>query len=57
MRYRWEDHFWFSFFHEGGHVYLHGKRRALVDLPAGPDEGAVPDGDYEAEAIGLRRTS
>lgn len=50
MRYRWEDHFWFSFFHEGGHLYLHGKRRAFVDLPASPGGGAVPDGELEAEA-------
>ena len=57
MRYRWEDHFWFSFFHEGGHVYLHGKRRAFVDLPAGPDEGAIPDGEVKRRPIGLRRTS
>lgn len=50
MRYRWEDHFWFSFFHEGGHLYLHGKRRAFVDLPAGPDERGASDGELEAEA-------
>lgn len=26
LRYRTDDHFWFSFFHEAGHVILHGKR-------------------------------
>ena len=31
VRHRWEDVFWFSFFHEAGHVLLHGKRDAFVD--------------------------
>jgi HTH-type transcriptional regulator/antitoxin HigA len=31
VRYRWEDVFWFTFFHEAGHVLLHGKRGAFVD--------------------------
>jgi HTH-type transcriptional regulator / antitoxin HigA len=50
LRYRWADHFWFSFFHEGGHLYLHGKRRAFVDLPAAVDEGGVPGIGFESEA-------
>ena len=31
LRYRWEDVFWFSFFHEAGHVLLHGKRETFID--------------------------
>lgn len=31
VRHRWEDVFWFSFFHEAGHVLLHGKRETFVD--------------------------
>ncbi len=31
VRYRWEDVFWFSFFHEAGHVLLHGKRETFID--------------------------
>lgn len=31
LRGRWEDVFWFSFFHEAGHVLLHGKRDVFVD--------------------------
>lgn len=31
LRYKSDDHFWFSFFHEAGHVLLHGKKRAFVD--------------------------
>lgn len=50
LRYRWEDHFWFSFFHEGGHLFLHGKRRAFVDLPSEPPGSGATDGQAEIEA-------
>lgn len=30
-RYRTDDHFWFTFFHEAGHVLLHGKNALFVD--------------------------
>lgn len=30
-RYRVEDIFWFSFFHEAGHVLLHGKREVFLE--------------------------
>lgn len=31
LRYRTDDQFWFSFFHEAGHVLKHGKRQFFVD--------------------------
>lgn len=31
LRYRREDHFWFTFFHEAGHLLLHGKRELFID--------------------------
>lgn len=31
LRYRTDDHFWFTFFHEAAHVLLHGKRAVFVD--------------------------
>ena len=31
LRYRWEDIFWFSFFHEAGHVVLHRKKVRFAD--------------------------
>ncbi len=31
LRYRTDDHFWFSFFHEAGHILLHGKRDVFLD--------------------------
>lgn len=30
---RYDDIFWFSFFHELGHILLHGKRKTFVELP------------------------
>ena len=41
LRYRTDDQFWFSFFHEAGHVFLHGKRDFAYE-----GEGA----DWENEA-------
>ena len=32
LRYRWADIFWFTFFHEAGHVLSHDLRRPFVDL-------------------------
>jgi HTH-type transcriptional regulator/antitoxin HigA len=31
VRYRWEDIFWFTFFHEAGHVLLHRKRQSFIE--------------------------
>lgn len=31
VRYKWDDRFWFSFFHEAGHLLLHGTRQTFVD--------------------------
>ncbi len=31
LRYRSDDHLWFTFFHEAGHIILHGKKEAFID--------------------------
>lgn len=31
MRHKRDDHFWFSFFHEAGHILLHGKKSVFID--------------------------
>lgn len=48
LRYRWEDIFWFSFFHEAAHVLLHRKKQIFLEglEPARDDESRV----LEAEA-------
>ena len=32
LRHKSNDHFWFSFFHEAGHLALHGKKLLFVDV-------------------------
>lgn len=45
LRYKWEDIFWFSFFHEAGHVVLHRKKQLFVEPPKPKDglETADPE--------------
>ncbi len=31
LRYKTEDHLWFAFFHEAGHILLHGKRDTFLE--------------------------
>ncbi len=31
LRYKTNDHFWFTFFHEAGHILLHGKKEVFID--------------------------
>ena len=31
LRYKTDDHFWFTFFHEAGHVLLHGKKDVFIE--------------------------
>jgi len=45
LRYRTNDHLWFTVFHEAGHIMLHGKRGTFVEL-----EGGAGPTAQEAEA-------
>lgn len=45
LRCKWADIFWFSLFHELGHIIKHGNEAALIDL-----EGPSGDAQKEAEA-------
>jgi len=44
LRHKSNDHLWFSFFHEAGHIALHSKKMQFVDVTKGFD------GEYEDEA-------
>lgn len=44
FRYRSDDHFWFTFFHEAGHLLLHGESGSFIE-----DEG-VGSSRFEEEA-------
>ena len=32
LRYKTNDHFWFTFFHEAAHLLLHGKKNIYIDI-------------------------
>lgn len=42
LRYKTNDHFWFTFYHEAAHILLHGKKAIFIDtdnkINAGEDE-------------------
>lgn len=44
LRYKTDDHFWFSVYHEAAHVLLHGKKKLYID------EEGVAESDEEKEA-------
>ena len=31
LRHKSDDHLWFTFFHEAGHILLHGKKQSFID--------------------------
>ncbi|BAZ48505.1 plasmid maintenance system antidote protein [Nostoc sp. NIES-4103] len=47
LRYKTDDHLWFAFFHESGHILLHGKRDVFLE---GKGVAAVEDLTKEEEA-------
>lgn len=55
LRGKSDDHFWFTFFHEAGHILLHGKRAAFVDLVAEKSDLMPAENDQEEEANAFAR--
>jgi len=56
LRYSWEDIFWFSFFHEAGHVVLHRKKDLFVEV-APKDRATDPESqqlEQEADRFAVR---
>lgn len=47
IRHRYEDIFWFTFFHECGHILKHGKRERFIDM----DGDARSSEEAEADAF------
>lgn len=48
LRYKRDDQFWFSFFHEAGHILNHGKRDIFVHLEDAGHDGKEEDADHFA---------
>lgn len=55
LRYRWEDIFWFSFFHEAAHVLLHRKKQVFLEglEPATDDASQVWEDEADRFAARL----
>jgi len=51
LRYKTNDHFWFTFFHEAGHVLLHGKRDIFLE---GSEEEMPAEKEEEANAFAAK---
>jgi HTH-type transcriptional regulator/antitoxin HigA len=47
LRYKTDDHFWFTFFHEAGHILLHGRRETFLE----EDDHSANDKEAEADAF------
>ncbi|HEC13397.1 MAG TPA: addiction module antidote protein, HigA family [Acidiferrobacteraceae bacterium] len=51
LRHKSDDHLWFTFFHEAGHILLHGKKDVFID------EEEIEDNDKEQEADRFARNT
>lgn len=49
LRYKTDDQLWFSFFHEAGHILLHGKREVFVEGPSKTDSTQRDQKEREAD--------
>ncbi len=49
LRYRTNDHLWFTFFHEAGHILLHGKKSLFIEGGNGMDAEKEREADRFAE--------
>jgi len=53
-RYRQNDRFWFTFFHEAAHILLHGKKH--ISIESAQQESAKDKKEREADAFAVRWT-
>ena len=53
LRYKRDDQLWFTFFHEAGHILLHGKRDVFIDLeqPGSPSQKEAEADRFAADLL------
>ncbi|HEY4117896.1 MAG TPA: HigA family addiction module antitoxin [Byssovorax sp.] len=51
LRHKTDDHFWFSFFHEAGHILLHSKKTLFIDEKGGDDSAIEREANRFAEDL------
>jgi HTH-type transcriptional regulator / antitoxin HigA len=47
LRYKSNDQFWFTLFHEAGHILLHGKSKTFLETENGTDKGNQRNNEEE----------
>lgn len=45
LRYKTDDQLWFTFFHEAGHILLHGKRQIFLEIENAESKAAEQEAD------------
>jgi addiction module HigA family antidote len=55
LRYKKDDHFWFSFFHEAGHILLHGKKEVFIEDERKTDKETEAD-NFAADFLIPKKT-
>lgn len=51
LRYKSDDQFWFSFFHEAGHILKHGKRSVFIEADRRDDPREREADDFAARTL------
>jgi HTH-type transcriptional regulator/antitoxin HigA len=51
LRYKTDDHLWFTFFHEAGHILLHGKRKVFIEGTDHEDQREEEADRFAAESL------
>ena len=51
LRYKKDDHFWFSFFHEAGHILLHSKKQIFLENEKEIDEKEIEADRFAADFL------
>jgi len=51
LRHKTDDHLWFTFFHEAGHILEHGKREAFLDIPNNEGDSKEEEADTFARDL------
>lgn len=57
LRYRTNNHMWFTFFHEAGHILLHGKKELFLEGANGLDETKEDEANKFAQEELIPRTA
>lgn len=55
LRHKWNDHFWFTFFHEAAHIIKHPKKETFIDSPEGYESELEEDANRFSRSLLIPR--